>query len=357
MSKRSSRNVAPVVYTEESDNEEDFEDGENNFLNSMIDNELYPNLFPPLSPLQLQLRSLCRAGDKCEVENFLKNNPEIDLDAKDPEAYTTVLNEVSTKNAQFSDIVELLLQAGAKHDVTDSLGNTPLHNSILYYPSTYQTVHLLLNNGADVSVLNYEGATPLSLAEDKDLKTVLKELKKTGKKNDKTASPVTYNRSPKLMSLILKNEFPKTEVVPVTVHENTVQSKTPGLLKRKREDDDEDQSFEENKKRIRFCPQDSTGADIDAQFSEDEEVMSTECNSNENGEICSNSISEICESTDKILPFKEVDSSQSEQNKSSNEVTAVKILDEEKVHIKENSPSGLISKVQTSIKNYFLPDK
>ncbi len=35
---------------------------------------------------------------------------------------------------------------------SDNLGNTPLHNSVLYYPSTEETIQLLLDSGASSTV-------------------------------------------------------------------------------------------------------------------------------------------------------------------------------------------------------------
>ena len=40
---------------------------------------------PALNPLQLELRQICRLGDKDALKTFLANNPEINLDFKDPE--------------------------------------------------------------------------------------------------------------------------------------------------------------------------------------------------------------------------------------------------------------------------------
>ena len=95
---------------------------------------------------QLELRQICRLGDKAMLKTFLKTflvkNPEIDLDMMDPEgklnikntditrnllflAGTTVLNEGATKTAQFVEIVEILLEAGAGLGVVNSLGNIP----------------------------------------------------------------------------------------------------------------------------------------------------------------------------------------------------------------------------------------
>ena len=44
-----------------------------------------PVIYPPLSPIQLQLRKVCRLGDKDLLKTFLSDNPDIDLDMKDPE--------------------------------------------------------------------------------------------------------------------------------------------------------------------------------------------------------------------------------------------------------------------------------
>ena len=47
---------------------------------------------PPLNPLQLELRQICRQGDKDALKTFLANNPEINLDFKDPEGDSIVFS-------------------------------------------------------------------------------------------------------------------------------------------------------------------------------------------------------------------------------------------------------------------------
>ena len=47
---------------------------------------------------------------------------------------------------------------------------------------------------------------------------------------------------------------------------------SPGLLKRKRVGDDLDESFGGSRKKIRFCEQDSAGADIEPQANDEELV-------------------------------------------------------------------------------------
>ena len=108
-------------------------------------------MYPPLSPVQKELKKVCRLGDKSLLKSFLSDHPNIELDIKDVDG-ATLLTEAVTKAAQFSDIVEVLLEAGASVSVCDSLGNSPLHNAVLYYPSTQKSVDILLQNGASVTL-------------------------------------------------------------------------------------------------------------------------------------------------------------------------------------------------------------
>jgi len=211
---------------------------------------------PPLSPLQLELRGICRLGDKEALKTFLANNPEINLDFKDPSGGSTLLTEVSIKTAQFTEIVSLLLDAGADLDIVDSLGNTPLHNAVLYWPSTQQTVDLLLARGADVTLKNYVGATPFNLAEDKELKHVLMELKK--KKTQRLLSKRTrskqkgYKDSPNLRKIVCEQVKPGKSSKVIVKFNGKVQSNRPGVLKRKRSETEEDENGDRSSKKIRF---------------------------------------------------------------------------------------------------------
>ena len=77
---------------------------------------------------------MCRLGDRVKLKQFLTDRPGIDLDVKcqdgsshlklEPNSPrhnllsgTTVLNEAVTKTAQFTGIVEVLLDFGARLDV------------------------------------------------------------------------------------------------------------------------------------------------------------------------------------------------------------------------------------------------
>jgi len=252
--------------------------------------------WPPLNELQRELRQVCRLGDRNKLKEFLADHDGIDLDVKCQDG-TTVLNEAVTKTAQFTGIVEVLLDFGARIDVSDSLGNSPLHNAVLYHPSTQDTVDLLLLRGADTGAKNYEDQTPVTMADDKDLKEVLKELKKGVKKKVKGPSAPEKSRevaySPDLRKKVTNSgglDRLRPELLVVRFNPDSPVPASPGLLKRRRvtegtEDGDEsrprkrrrtgdgredDGSPFQMKKRIKWVERDSTGAPIDPQFSEEE---------------------------------------------------------------------------------------
>ena len=246
--------------------EEDTENEDDPTVHMFSPVTITPVLIPPLTTIQKELWKMCRLGDECKLRNFLTENPGLDLDCRDSEGSTN-LNEAATKAAQFSEIVQVLLEAGAGLEVADSLGNTPLHNAVLYFPSTQQTVDLLLEKGANVCGKNSEGATPVKLAEDKDLKMVLKELKKLAFRKSSFLSISTgYSNSPELKRRVFDKEMVEEQNKRkiIVKYNSPVVVNSPGLLKKKRKrDEDLEESFSGRSKRIRWCEVDSTGAGID----------------------------------------------------------------------------------------------
>ena len=243
--------VVTVEPFEDNSDDEDYKPGDK------VDNvaDATPKVvYPPLSPLQLRLRKVCRLGDKILLQTFLADNPGVELDVKDPDG-GTILTETATKTAQFCDIADVLMKAGAGLEVSDSLGNTPLHNAVLYFPSTQRTVDLLLQHGASVTAKNHMGKMPEGLAEDKDLKLVLKELRKAaGRKKCTSTSVSLYLNSPDLRRKVYdKNLVEERFKQEITVKYNTPPVvNSPGLLKRKRKIECLDDSVNERRsKRIR----------------------------------------------------------------------------------------------------------
>ena len=114
---------------------------------------------------------------------------------------------------------------------------------VLYYPSTQQTVDFLLEKGADVTAKNQDGATPASLAEDKDLKQVLKDLRRAaGRKKLLTSSVDLYKNTPELKRKVWDRALAEARAAqPIMVVYNAPVAApcSPGLLKRRRDPADQ----------------------------------------------------------------------------------------------------------------------
>ena len=165
---------------------------------------------------------------------------------------------------------------------------------------------MLLLRGADTGAKNYEEQTPVTMADDKDLKEVLKELKKGVKKKIKAperSREVAY--SPDLRRKVTNSgglDRLRPDLLVVRFNNRPLPA-SPGLLKRRRATEDteeggegsrprkrrrtdggEDEQSCERRKRIKWVEKDSTGAPIDPQFSEEEGEASEAANSVERGE-------------------------------------------------------------------------
>jgi ankyrin repeat protein len=64
------------------------------------------------------------------------------------------------------EIIEILYKAGAKINLPDALGDTPLHAAIYaaYNPFLKATIEVLLKLGADPTIKNNKGLTPAAVA-------------------------------------------------------------------------------------------------------------------------------------------------------------------------------------------------
>jgi len=219
------------------------------------------------SAVQKEFRQLCRLGDLDKLNHLLRSHPEVRVDGVCPSEGGTALHEAVTKNAQFTGIVAKLLDFGAQLQVTDSLGNSPLHNAVLYHPSTQDTVDLLLARGADTAAKNLANQTPVTLADDRDLKEVLKKLKRVGKRPSATYSPDLRRK----VITPVKNHFK-------VIFNNKSEPASPGLLKkrfdiegcpqggRKRRSEDEEEEGGGGRRiksrRIRWCQEENSGVEL-----------------------------------------------------------------------------------------------
>ena len=100
---------------------------------------------------------------------------------------------------------------------------------------------MLLLRGADTGAKNYEDQTPVTMADDKDLKEVLKELKKGVKKKVKGPSVPERSRevaySPDLRKKVTNSgglDRLRPELLVVRFNPDSPVPASPGLLKRRR---------------------------------------------------------------------------------------------------------------------------
>ena len=147
-------------------------------------------------------------------------NPNIE-----PSTLAEALNNAVCKSAQFYEISKLLLEHGASVDIQDDEGNTALHYAVQYYPTNKQTVDLLLERGSKTTIKNKCGATPVVLADDGELKALLKELKQP-KNRTKAALKKIMDKS-KIVST------PKR----IMIEEVSFLNSSPSILKKRKRSD------------------------------------------------------------------------------------------------------------------------
>ena len=81
----------------------------------------------------------------------------VDINAKDSTFGSTALSSAALFG--HTEIVALLLEAGAEVNARNRDGSTPLHSAA--FLGQYEAAELLLENGADINIRNGDGGTPL----------------------------------------------------------------------------------------------------------------------------------------------------------------------------------------------------
>lgn len=238
-----------------------------------------PRKLSYLSSEHQELRRLVRLGDPALLHDFVQkvDGPEI-LNIKDEEG-NSVLNEISSKTAQFVKIAETLIQCKADVNSVDSLGNSPLHNALLYYPATHGMVQLLLDNGASMQSKNLSGSTPIQMPGDAGLESYLKN------NNLEPTSPALEKWLAQTNNIPSKGASKKYKPLPESPYRSILKRKLKHLqkseskpevvdLNRKRKrgnsSGDEEDEVSCKRMRIRFAANDSLGSAIDPQFSDNE---------------------------------------------------------------------------------------
>jgi ankyrin repeat protein len=101
-------------------------------------------------------------------EDLLKKmiEHETDINSLNPETGTSALMLAAALG--YHNICNILIDAGAVINVSDSSGNTPLHLAANGYGEQIPVVKTLLQHGADVNAINEDGFTPAMLAKQMD---------------------------------------------------------------------------------------------------------------------------------------------------------------------------------------------
>uniref|UniRef100_A0A0K2UNZ5 Uncharacterized protein n=1 Tax=Lepeophtheirus salmonis TaxID=72036 RepID=A0A0K2UNZ5_LEPSM len=115
--------------------------------------------------LNERLRSLCKMGDGEELRGLLRNHgSRVDIDGLSVEGWTC-LHEVITHECQFLNVARILVEeGGGKVNTQDAHGDSPLHSTLLYHNA--DNAKLLLQNGADLNLVNALGRYPIHVADD-----------------------------------------------------------------------------------------------------------------------------------------------------------------------------------------------
>merc|ERR1711988_162252 len=119
-----------------------------------------------------KLRSLCKKGEVDLLEEFLSKKEEtgVDIDYVSGDGWTC-LHEIITHGCQFVGIAKTLLKHGAEVNTKDFNQDTPIHASLLYHNT--ENTRILVDHGADLSIKNGIGRTPLHNANDSESLEIL----------------------------------------------------------------------------------------------------------------------------------------------------------------------------------------
>ena len=146
---------------------------------------LFLGVIVPLSASEIH--SAAKKGDIEAVKQLLEKDPNL-LDAGNKLEQTPLL---MASYGGHRELVEYLLEKGAKIDQPDAFGATPLHMAVL--GGKPEIVNLLIERGADVNIKSKNGKIPLQMAFENDDKDCVAVFIKHGAAIDAAINP--YGRT------------------------------------------------------------------------------------------------------------------------------------------------------------------
>lgn len=132
-------------------------------------NECYELLEESTSSTQNKLYEIVLSNNINKVKNALSNS---NINEQDKENGFTALHYCAQN--QYVSIAELLIKNGAKVNIKDVYGNTPLFKAVFFSKGNTKMIKLLLENGANPNIKNNSGISPKDLAEKMGYSNILK---------------------------------------------------------------------------------------------------------------------------------------------------------------------------------------
>merc|ERR1712079_780415 len=102
----------------------------------------------------------CKSGKNLEMVKYLLNNAGAKIDIKDKQGWTPL--HLATKNINAKEIAKCLLKNGANIDSKSKFGSSPLH-LVIRDDEKMDILKCLLKNGADTNFMDNDWA-PLHTA-------------------------------------------------------------------------------------------------------------------------------------------------------------------------------------------------
>ena len=156
----------------------------------------------PSAPVRrLSLATAASQGDASLVEAALVGHEE-EINGLDADGFTPLHRASALPNSEV--VVVTLLKAGADVHLTDAFGDTALHwASFCGHPAS---VTVLLEHGADASIKNHDGKTPLDAAMEEEQTAVVKILQEAQKSATKAIEKPSITRQTLRESLKVKTK-------------------------------------------------------------------------------------------------------------------------------------------------------
>lgn len=111
-----------------------------------------------------RLMYACADGDLANAQSFIAAGDDVNI--REANGWTAMHFAAQLQDAQLAtELMKALYEAGAEIDPQQMHGNTPLHRATFAARENGAAILFLLKHGADKSIENNSGISPLNLAQ------------------------------------------------------------------------------------------------------------------------------------------------------------------------------------------------